>query len=72
MQEQREEAYRICVTESLRLISENSANLTGGKYYKLKYYDYAHPARQTQGEEQSAQEVIDRIKQKLSKMGGGE
>lgn len=36
---QREEAYNIYVTDTLRLLSENVAKIAGGKYIKQRYFD---------------------------------
>ena len=64
---QREEAYRICVSDTLRLMGENVARIAQGKYYNYRYFDFAH---KPQKEEQTAEEVISRIKQGLDRLGG--
>lgn len=37
--EQREQAYRIYVTDALRAISESAAKLGGGSYIQVRYAD---------------------------------
>jgi hypothetical protein len=61
-----EEVYRIYVTDALQVISQNTANLAGGKTIGIRYYDIIKPQ---QKEEANADEIINRIKDKLSKMG---
>lgn len=41
--QQRDLVYRICVTDCLRIISENSAKMCGGSYMKLKFSDIINP-----------------------------
>lgn len=69
-QEQREEAYRIYISDGLRFISENtthSAFECGGKYLNLRYYDLIYPAKQ---DTRTAEDIIDHIKQGLGRLGG--
>ena len=42
-QHQRDLAYRIYVTDCLRIISENSAKMVGGSYMKAKFTDIINP-----------------------------
>ena len=41
--QQRDLAYRIYVTDCLRIISENAAKLCGGSYMKVKFADIINP-----------------------------
>ena len=42
-QHQRDLAYRIYVTECLRIISENTAKMGGGSYITAKFADIINP-----------------------------
>ena len=42
-QHQRDLAYRIYVTDCLRIISENTAKMSGGSYITAKFADIINP-----------------------------
>lgn len=42
----RNDAYRIYVTDALRLVAENTSNYVGGKYIKARYIDVVEPKKQ--------------------------
>ena len=42
-QHQRDLAYRIYVTDCLRIISENTAKMGGGSYISVKFADIINP-----------------------------
>lgn len=67
-QQQRDTAYRICVTDALRLISENTAmQVAGGKYFTMRYADIIKPKRnETEG--RSADDVINKIRDGLRRI----
>ena len=44
-QQAKDTAYRVYVTDCLKMISENTANISRGQYTKLRYYDIIHPAK---------------------------
>ena len=44
--EQEDKAYRIYVTDALRLISENTASSVGGKYITARFADVIAPPRE--------------------------
>ena len=69
-QEQREEAYRIYISDGIRFISENTTHPAfdgGGKYLNLRYYDLIYPSAP---DERTAEDIIDHIKQGLGRLGG--
>ena len=66
---QREEAYRVCVTECLKLVSENTGMAVGGKQYTGSYYEFAHKPAQEE-ETRSAEEVIENIRNTIANIGG--
>ena len=73
MQEQRDKAYRIYVSDAVRLISENTANFTfggGGKYMNMRLYDILYSDMNVK-EERTADEIINHVKQGLEQLGGG-
>lgn len=42
----RAEAYRIYVTDALRIVAENTAQYAGGNYIKARYTDMIEPKKQ--------------------------
>nr|DAG72316.1 MAG TPA: hypothetical protein [Caudoviricetes sp.] len=40
------EAYRIYVTDALRIVAENTAQYVGGDYIKARYADMIEPKKQ--------------------------
>ena len=40
------EAYRIYVTDALRIVAENTARYAGGNYIKTRYADIIKPKKQ--------------------------
>lgn len=44
--EQEEKAYRVYVTDALRLTVENTAKFSGGNYIKARYIDIIEPKKQ--------------------------
>lgn len=61
-------AYRIYVTDCLKLIAENTAKFVGGSILNCRYYDLISPKNDVP--EESADEIISRMKNKLAKFGG--
>ena len=43
--EQEEKAYRVYVTDALRLTVENTAKYVGGEYIKARYIDIIEPKK---------------------------
>jgi len=67
--ETQDKAYRIYVTDSFKMITENSARMVnGGKYLKLRYIELIGNAPQE--EKRTSEEIIAGIRDKLSKLGG--
>lgn len=62
---QREETYRIFVTESLKLIAENTAAFAGGKIIKTSYAEILKNTSKPVSNE-SYDEIIARIKKGLA------
>lgn len=58
-------AYKIYVTDALKLISENTARFGGGSQMSKRFYDIINPQTETP---QTSTEVISRIRKKI---GGG-
>ncbi len=72
-QQAKEEAYRVYVTEALRVIAENTAKLSQGGYLKSRYVDLiSSTPSSTTHTEKTENEVITDIKNKLRWIGGGE
>lgn len=58
-QEQKDKAYRIYVTDTLRLIAENTARSVGGKYITARFADVIAPPRKE--ENMNCREIVDDI-----------
>lgn len=59
-QEQEEAAYRIYVTDTLRLLSENTAKSSGGARVTKRWWDIVHrPAPDTRTGAQIARDIIE-------------
>lgn len=63
--EQRELAYRIYVTDALRIISENTAKFGGGGYMKARFSDIIIPKAE---DDRTSDEIIGNIRGKLRKL----
>lgn len=68
--EQKDKLYRIYVTDTLRLLTENTAKHVGGTYIQAHYSDFLEPQKQVdkEKEEQDAEAVITNIMDKLRKV----
>ena len=44
-QQAKDTAYRVYVTDCLKLIAENTANISRGQYMKSRYYDIIYQAK---------------------------
>lgn len=62
---QRELAYKYYVSDSLRLITENTAKMSQGSYLKIRYADLIEPRKE---ETRTANEVINDLKDKLRRL----
>ena len=60
--EQEDKAYRIYVTDALRLISENTASSVGGKYITARFADVIAPPKEEDNRtcEEITAEIIER------------
>lgn len=45
-EQQKDAAYRIYVTDALRIVGENTAQYVGGNYIKARYADIIEPKKQ--------------------------
>lgn len=63
--------YKIYVTDALKIIAENTAKFGGGSVLRSRYYDLISEEIEAEPEE-TAEEIINRIKNKLGKLGGEE
>ena len=64
---QQDEIYQAYMAETVRLIGENVARKTGGSYMKLRYTEIIDPKPE---DTRTSTDVIDHVKEKLSKIGG--
>ena len=63
--EQKDKAYRLYVTDALKIITENTAKLNGGTYLTGRYAEMIEPRKE---ETRTAEEIIDTIKEKLERL----
>ena len=63
--EQQEKAYKVYVTDALRIITENTAKANGGSYLQARYADMIEPRKE---ETRTANEVIIDLKEKLRRL----
>ena len=68
-QDAREKAYRVYVTDVLKILAENTAKYSGGSYMKLRYYDLIQPKPE---ENRTPEEIIWNMKGKIARIGGGD
>lgn len=67
-----QEAYRVYLTDTIRVISESVARFGGGPYIEARYADIIHPKpKDTRTGNEIAADVIKRAGIKLVKKGGG-
>jgi len=71
-EKQRDTAYRICISDSLRLLTKNTALLNSvhqieGVAYTKRWADFLMPQKE-ETETRSAQEIIDHIKDGLRRI----
>lgn len=59
IQNERDTAYRIYVTDCLKGILENTARINGGTYRNDRYYDIYQPKKKT--EVKSADEILEEV-----------
>ena len=67
--EQRELAYRIFVTDGIKMVTENTARASGGSYMSQRYFDTIN----TKHDDRTAEEIaIDTIKKAQLSFKGSE
>ena len=68
---QKENAFRIYVTDALYAISESTAKMFGGSSMKMRYADLIRNKPQdTEQETKDAAEVVNHIKDRINKLKG--
>ena len=60
---QRQEIYKIYVSDALRIITENTAKIGGGNYIKKRYVELIEPEikKQKKEDNRTAKEIIDDV-----------
>ena len=59
---QKDMAYRIYVSDALKMVASNTAKLSGGEYLKTRYCDAINPKPE---ETRTSDEIIAHIRKKL-------
>lgn len=67
LKKQKHKLYQVYITDTLKMIAENTSNLAGGRSPSMRWLDVAEQAEDPEPEK-TAEEVIDHIKEKLAKM----
>lgn len=62
-----DKAYRVYVTDCLRLIGENVAPLNRGAYIQTRFSDLMNPKPE---ETRTPEQIIDHMKDKIAGIGG--
>lgn len=63
---QKEHFYRCYITEALRLITENTANISGGKIISVSYRDVIENSNNEP--QRTSEEIINDMKKKINEM----
>lgn len=63
---QKEHFYKCYITETLRIISENTSHIEGGKFMNVSYKDVIENGNNEP--QRSAEEIIASIKKKINEM----
>lgn len=63
---QLDKAYRVYVTDALRVLTENTAKISGGGYIQRRYVELVEPRKE---ETRSGDEIIEHMKNVLGKLG---
>ena len=63
--EQEETAYKVYISDTLKLIAENTAKVSQGNYINVRYYDLINPKPV---DNRTEEEIIDHIKNKLNQL----
>lgn len=64
-EKEKEEAFRVYVTDALKVLTKNTATMFGGNAMSIRFYDMIHPKQITE----SAEDIIKRMSKKLEQMG---
>ena len=57
------DAYRVYVTDSLKIITASLANSIGGSEVNVRYYDMIHRRPETRSSEEIISDIKDKLKQ---------
>lgn len=69
LKKQKDKLYQVYITDTLKMIAENTSNFAGGKAPNMRWVDAMNSLEKPKEEEEkTAEEVIDHIKEKLAKM----
>ena len=68
LKKQNDKLYQVYITDTLKMIAENTSNFAGGKAPGIRWIDAMNDMEKPKEEEKTAEEVIDHIKEKLAKM----
>ena len=66
-QESKNRAYRIYVTDGIKIITENTARYFGGRHFEARFIDVIEPPPE---ETRTSDEIVENIREKIKKLGG--
>lgn len=61
LKQERDTAYRIYITDALKLITENTAGFVKGKAMSKRFYEIAYDDATSRQPEKSAEETIEEV-----------
>lgn len=59
--------YRYYITDALKVIGENTANIGGGSHLTVRFYELLHPAAK---DDRTGDEIVDDVLSKICFSGG--
>ena len=68
LKKQKDRLYQVYITDTLKMIAENTANMAGGRSPSGRWVDTINDMEKPKEEEKTAEEIIDHIKNKLASM----
>ena len=68
LQKREQKAYRVYVTDALKVIAENTSRFNGGATMNGRWFDLVDVSK-PKAKEQSQEEIINRLRHKLISLG---
>jgi uncharacterized membrane-anchored protein YjiN (DUF445 family) len=62
-------ALKVYITDALKAVVENTSKLAGGVTMRRRFYDLINDVPEEEGSEEKAEEIKNRMKEKLERLG---